>query len=249
VLFTSEDERLLARQSFWLYRCNEVVVNFGTNLPMIDASQAKAQFLDRYPNLRNKRFLVFLGRIHEKKGCDILLQAFARIANGNSIDLVFAGPDQSGWQAELKLLASRLGVSDRVTWTGMLQGPEKWGAYYAADAFVLPSHSENFGIAVVEALACGLPVLISKKVNIWREIVSDGAGLAAPDDLEGTIGLLVSWLGMPRQQQNSMRYRAKESFAARFDLASSPSSLTSVISALLAGRRVSHVKEESIGAL
>ncbi len=68
----------------------------------------------------------------------------------------------------------------------MLTGDLKWGAFRAAEAFVLPSHQENFGIAVVEALACGKPVLISDKVNIWREIVEDGAGLCRPRHPGGT---------------------------------------------------------------
>jgi len=76
---------------------------------------------------------------------------------------------------------------------GMLSGDAKWGAFYGAGAFILPSHQENFGIAVAEAMACGTPVLISNKVNIWREIVDGKAGFAGPDTEEGTLGLLQAW--------------------------------------------------------
>src|SRR5256886_6713007 len=76
----------------------------------------------------------------------------------------------------------------------MLSDDVKWGAMSAAEAFVLPSHQENFGIAVAEALACGTPVLISNKVNIWREIEADGAGYVENDDLNGTANLLRRWL-------------------------------------------------------
>ena len=71
----------------------------------------------------------------------------------------------------------------------MLQGDLKWGAFHASDAFVLPSHQENFGIAVAEALGCGLPALISDKVNIWREVEADGAGFVAHGYVEGTPGI------------------------------------------------------------
>ena len=77
---------------------------------------------------------------------------------------------------------------------GMLSGAAKWGALYGCEAFVLPSHQENFGIAVVEALACGRPVLISDQVNIWREIVEDGAGIAEADTEEGVEKLLRRFL-------------------------------------------------------
>ena len=74
-------------------------------------------------------------------------------------------------------LTTNSAANSRITFTGMLSGNLKWGAFAAAEAFILPSHQENFGIAVAEALACGTPVLISDQVNIWREIVQDGSGL------------------------------------------------------------------------
>ena len=82
-------------------------------------------------------------------------------------------------------MIDRLGIQSSVTWTGMLRSDMKWAAFRAAEAFVLPSHQENFGVAVVEALACGVPVLISTSVNIWREVVEDSAGLAEAADQRG----------------------------------------------------------------
>jgi glycosyltransferase involved in cell wall biosynthesis len=177
VVFTCEEERVLARQSFWLYRVKERVVAYGTADPVLSDSQ-RDSFLSRFPSLRGTRYLLFLGRIHRKKGCDLLLKAFANVWGQESdLRLVIAGPDSTRWLPQLQRLASNLGISDRVVWTGALAGDMKWGAFQGAEAFVLPSHQENFGIAVAEALACGLPVLVSDKVNIWREIAGDGAGL------------------------------------------------------------------------
>src|SRR5262249_11178045 len=106
----------------------------------------------------------------------------------------------------------------RVTWTGMLRGDLKAGALRAAEVLVLPSHQENFGIAVVEALACGVPVLISNKVNIWREIQQDDAGLVENDDEDGAFRLISGWLRLSPQQRDAYRRRAERSFLNRFEI-------------------------------
>ena len=219
VLFTCEEEKLLARQSFSRYRANEVVVSLGTAGPTGDAAAQEATFLSRHPELQGKRLLLFLGRIHAKKGCDLLVEAFAKVAAADpDLRLIMAGPDPSGLSAELARRADAAGAAGRVVWPGMLTGDVKWGAFRAAEAFVLPSHQENFGIAVAEALACGLPVLISNKVNIWREIQEDGAGLVAEDTQEGADRLLTGWLFRPARAREEMARRARECFEGRFDI-------------------------------
>jgi glycosyltransferase involved in cell wall biosynthesis len=95
---------------------------------------------------------------------------------------------------------------------------------------VLPSHQENFGIAVVEALACATPVLISNKVNIWREIVDDGAGLAEPDTIEGTTHLLERWLRLPDNDRELMRAKARQCFVKRFHIDRATESLIATLS-------------------
>jgi glycosyltransferase involved in cell wall biosynthesis len=232
VLFTCEEERMLARQSFWLYSCNEVVVNLGTARPTGDSEAQARAFYDRFPHLREKRLALFMGRIHLKKGCDLAIQAFAKVlAKDPDWHLVMAGPDQIGWQAKLSSIAEELNVANRITWTGMIRGDVKWGAFRASEIFVLPSHSENFGFVVAEALACGVPALISDKVNIWREIERDGAGLVSPDDLPGTMKLLLLWSQMPEAGKNAMRERAKECFLNRFEIQKAASALINALSA------------------
>ena len=217
VLFTCEEERLLARKSFWLYRSREAVVSYGTSSPPADAEGLSKSFLTAYPALRGKRIVLFLGRIHEKKGCDLLIDAFAHIARqAPDVHLVMAGPDQEGWVAALQARAQTLGVADRVSWPGMLSGDLKWGAFYASEVFCLPSHQENFGIAVAEALACGRPVLISDKVNIWREVEKDSAGFIETDSEEGTRRLLQRWLDATPVDLGVMRAAALRCFHDRF---------------------------------
>jgi glycosyltransferase involved in cell wall biosynthesis len=217
VLFTSEEERRLAGQSFALYRARERVVAFGTGAPPADADRRREAFLAEFPELRDRRVLLYLGRLHEKKGCDLLIRAFAAVAAADqTLNLVMAGPDQTGWAPALRNLAESLGVAERVVWPGMLDHDRKWGAFFCAEAFVLPSHQENFGVAVAEALSCGVPVLISDKVNIWREIAAAGAGLVDTDDLEGTRRLLGRWLALDNSAQQAMREPARRLFLGQF---------------------------------
>ena len=237
VLFTCEEERVLARQSFSLYRCNEVVVNYGSAGPTSDRQISLDQFHARFPELRNKRIAIFLGRIHEKKGCDLLIQAFAReLAKDPDWCLLICGPDQVGWQSKLESMAAHLGIGDRITWAGMVSGGLKWGALYASEVFVLPSHQENFGIVVAEALACGLPTLVSDKVNIWHEVQNDGAGIVGPDTLEGTRAMLKSWREMSPQQRDSMRNRTRECFERRFEIHAAAKTLVAALESVCAER-------------
>jgi glycosyltransferase involved in cell wall biosynthesis len=144
-----------------------------------------------------------------------------------------AGPDETGWRPELEALANRLGVSTRIHWTGPLYGAAKWGALCGAVAFVLPSHQENFGIAVAEALGCGTPVLISNKVDIWREIETAGAGFVGPDTLEGTEVVLGKWLKMTETQKSQTAQAGQVLFRNKFDVAQTGPTLIDTIKGLL----------------
>ncbi len=219
VFFTCEEERRLARESFWLYRVNEAVNALGIEEPPGESERQKAVFLERYPELRGKRIVLFLGRLVVKKGCDLLVRAFAEMT-GRPEDavLVMAGPDDEVDPAFSRSLREETEGKPGFFWPGMLTGALKWGALRAAEVFVLPSHQENFGLAVVEALACGTPVLLSDKVNIWREIEADGAGLAAEDTAGGTAELLRRWFALRESEQAVMGERARWSFVERYQI-------------------------------
>jgi glycosyltransferase involved in cell wall biosynthesis len=219
VLFTAEEER---RQSLGVYAgyagFRQRVVKYGTDDVVGDAGRQIEIFRQAVPALDGRPYLLFLGRIHVKKGCDLLIEAFAGVARRHpDIDLVIAGPDESGWRTALAASARRLGVEARLHWPGMLSGEAKWGALRGAQAFVLPSHQENFGIAVAEALACGTPVLISNKVNIWREIEAAGGGLVGEDSAEGMTRLLDAFLAMPSDERQALGRAARQCFVDNFD--------------------------------
>ena len=232
VIFTAEEERFQARKSFWLYRCREKVSPLGVEAPLI-SSNAKSEFLSRYPQLQNSRNFLFLGRLHPKKGCDILLEAFARFRSNDSISLILAGPDQVGWESDLRRQVTRLNLTNRVVFTGMLEGSMKQGAFASAEAFVLPSHQENFGISVVEALAVSVPVLISNRVNIWREIEADRAGYVESDDLAGTTRLVQRWIDTAPAEREMNRQNARRCFEQRFEINRAVDSLLQILNETL----------------
>ncbi|WP_438481966.1 glycosyltransferase [Oleiharenicola lentus] len=221
VLFTCAEESRLARQSFPGSSYRERVVTFGTAAPEKNSSEQRAAFLVKHPALRERPFWLFLARLHPKKGVDILIDAYAALCREHTDlpHLVIAGPcDDRVYLADLKRRAAASCPDGAVIWTGMLEGNVKWGALRTAEVFILPSHQENFGIAVVEALACGTPVLISKEINIWREILDDGAGLAEADTTEGTLRLMRRWRGLDRSSVNAMRTAALSTFSQRYEI-------------------------------
>ncbi len=241
VLYTCEEERRLAQQTFPRYECNEVVISYGTSAPDgRDEGFAKA-WQARCPAVANRPFWLYLGRVHTKKGVDILLRAYANVRQLCSTlaletfpDLVIAGPClDEGYLSALKEIASAREISEHVHWPGMLTGAAKWGALYAAEMFVLPSHQENFGIAVVEALACGRPVLITDRVNIWRELAKDGAALVETDDDSGIERLLQRWLSLHPERRKHMSEAAASCFHERFEISHAAQSFSEQLASLI----------------
>ncbi len=219
VVFTTELEQELAPSTFWPNRWHSAIAPLGTSRPEGDPDHQRQAFLGAFPALRGRRFLLFLSRIHEKKGCDLLVKAFCKVARSHpELDLVMAGPDEGGLRPGLEGIVAAQSLEKRVHWPGMLQGDTKWGAFRAAEAFVLPSHQENFGIAIAEAIACGVPVLISNKINIWHYVSEDGTGFVEDDTEAGTLRLLERWLALSSGERAAMIARTDASFDKRFSM-------------------------------
>ena len=150
------------------------VVPLGVKLDAFETLPSPEEFRRRFPETAGRRIVLFLSRLHEKKGLDLLVPAFAAAKKtAPDLHLVLAGPDD-GVLERTRALVAEHGVQDSTTFTGMLTGSDKLAAFAAASMFALPSYSENFGIAVVEAMAAGLPAIISDQVNIYREVGGHG---------------------------------------------------------------------------
>ncbi|WP_224999700.1 glycosyltransferase [Cesiribacter sp. SM1] len=225
LLFTCEEELQLAREPFKPYSPKqEINVGYGVAAPPAYTQAMKAAFIQKHPELAHEPYILFLSRIHEKKGVNLLISAYATLLGEmykqqqKIPKLVIAGPGlDTTYGKKMQLLASRTSLlQNSIFFTGMLQGDAKWGAFYGSDVFVLPSHQENFGIAVVEAMACGKPVLISNQVNIWREIMAGGGGMVAPDSLEGTVDMLSKWIHKSPAEKLIMGKNAFHTYEQKF---------------------------------
>lgn len=231
ILFTCRAELELARRPFLNDQLPLHVSGFG--IEQVPTDIDAQTFRDAYPQLSGKRVLLFLSRIHEKKGCDLLIHAFSRVAMANEdLRLVIAGPGEDGLVQRLRSQSRSLGVDDRILWTGMLTGELKWAALQAAELFVLPSHQENFGIAVVEALASGTPVLTTDRVNIWHEIAESGGGWICPDTADGVAMALGRWLQTSTHERAAMRERAANTFRKHFEVQGVARRLTETVANL-----------------
>jgi glycosyltransferase involved in cell wall biosynthesis len=193
VCFTTEEERLLAHNTFFPYRCNEVVTGLGVGDPPGECNKQADALYSHLPQLKNKRVLLFLGRFHPKKGVDLLINSFLKNCGKGDI-LLLGGPTNNSDSHLKNLRKLTVGNENKILWAGMLEGDLKWGALRNADALILPSHQENFGMVIAEALSVGTPVFLTNKVNLWREVIDSGAGLVANDDQFGIDRLVGQWV-------------------------------------------------------
>lgn len=239
VLFTTEEELSLARTTFSPYKPkSEINISYGVKAAPANNESMRLAFLEKCGNVAGNNYLLFLSRLHEKKGVDILIQAYKILQEeGMTLPkLVIAGPGlDTPFGQSLTTMAA---ANKDIHFPGMLTGDAKWGAFYGCEAFILPSHQENFGIAVVEALSCGKPVLITKQVNIWREITNSNAGLVADDTLEGTVGLLRNWLALDAEMRKQMNDNAFNSFNKKFSIEEAAAKMAGEL------RLINNMKEE-----
>ena len=171
---TSEEMKLVEPLQL---RSPGIVIPNGLDSAKYDSLPPFGTFRKKYC-IGDKKIILHFGRINFKKGMDILVKAFAEVSRSrDDVLLVIAGPDNEGYKSQLETWITEENITSKVLFTGMLQGKDTLEVLRDADIFALPSYTENFGIAVVEAMASGLPVVISDKVNIWSAVRDAGAGL------------------------------------------------------------------------
>src|SRR5262245_7606573 len=182
MIYTHPEEERLARQTIsdlprgW-------IVPLAADEPPASRSELSEAFFAQHPALSGTKIVLFLGRLHPKKGLDLLIPAFARVARRvPDSRLVLVGPGEPKYAEELTAQVAANKIADRVAFLGPLAGDTKWAALAAASVFALPSYQENFAITVVEAMSVGTAVLLSRHVNIWPEVEAANAGVISELD-------------------------------------------------------------------
>jgi glycosyltransferase involved in cell wall biosynthesis len=225
VQFTADDELKLAASTGFFGRSklvtakvipNGVVIPEGVKGISLE-SKPESIFL-KFPKIgQGKKLVLFLGRINFKKGLDILVPAFARVHRRYpNAHLVIAGPDSEGLGLKVKTWLEDEGVAEHATFTGMVLGVDKAALFQAADVFVLSSYTENFGVAIIEAMGMGVPVVISNNVNIWREVADARAGIVTNCDVGEVADAIEKILGDPVESKN-MGFRGMQVASEKFD--------------------------------
>jgi len=189
VHYTTAEEKRLAEGSLSLER--GVVIPLGVKNENEQSSDPA--FLDRYPEIQNKPYILVLSRLHPKKNLEMLIGAFASLTQRQELSdwrLAIAGEGDTQYSTKLRSVAAESSARDRITFLGWIEGEMKMSAVARASLFALPSLQENFGIAAAEAMAAGVPVIVSDRVNLAAQIAGAGAGWVAPPDQDNFIRTL-----------------------------------------------------------
>jgi glycosyltransferase involved in cell wall biosynthesis len=179
--FTSEQERLEAAELGIALANRYAIIPNPLEPGETAGAMARGLLRSQHSDLGNRIWILFLSRLDRKKGLDLLLPAFARLrARHPEVALILAGDGDPDFVARLRRQAAALKIERDLVWTGFVTGEAKRAAFADSDIFVLPSYSENFGVAVLDAMASGLPVVVSDGVAVHGEISEAKAGLVVP---------------------------------------------------------------------
>jgi glycosyltransferase involved in cell wall biosynthesis len=230
--YASNGEQELVEGSLGLK--HGVVIPLGAEIETSDKSVTEDPFIERFPALKDRPYVLVLSRLLETKGLDVLLDAFLSLAKRSEFQqwrLVFAGKGPAGYVASLERTASQQGASALVVFTGWLDGAIKKSALRNAALLALPSYHENFGLCVMEALACRVPVLVSPQVNLANEIDSAGAGWITPIEKKAIESALEHAFSCPEERLK--RGRAGKNLAQMYSWARVATQLQDLYSSIL----------------
>ena len=202
------------------------IVKYGIFKQKINRGKVLKQFYSQFQTLKHKNFYLFLGRFHEKKGCEIIIEAVNKLKNDFKDFVLLAGPiTASSYEKKIKNLIKEYKLEKKIIFSNALYGDLKWGAIYVSKAMLLPSHGENFGVSLVESLSLGRPVLTTHKVNIAKEILKFKAGLIAKDEINSFAKILKKFNKLNSNDLKKISNNAFNCFEKNFDLLSNKNSL------------------------
>ena len=230
LLLTSENEKNLLKNTFVNTKdIKKKIIGYGIIKPSYNKIAAKKDFYKKFPKLKGKKFLLYLGRFHEKKGCEILLKALKKLSDENiKFNILIAGPDND-YKKKLIELSKNYNLTKQIHWSGMLLKNLKWGAISLSKAMVLASHGENFGVSIVESLSCSKPVLTTNKVNIYKKIIKYKSGYISKDNVNSFFSILKKFNNLNKKQLIKLSKNSLKCFNDNFNLEINKKSLANFL--------------------
>ena len=215
------------------------VIPNGVSLPAHSDSKL---FLDSFPHLRGKRILLFLARLHPKKGLERLVHSWRSIAaSWPDAHLVVAGPDFEGMRARLEAVVQGDHLKHAITFAGMLRGDQKWSALRAAECFVLPSYSEGLSVSVLEAMGMGLPVIVTDACNM-PEVEENGCGWQVSVSGDSLTKALLEFLSHSSTKNRALGFRGAELIQERYTWPKVARQMAEVYAWIQGGPEPQHVR-------
>lgn len=227
ILLTSTGEKESLNKTF--VNTNGIkknIVKYGIFKQKINRGKVLKQFYSQFPTLKHKNFYLFLGRFHEKKGCDIVIESVNKLKNKFRNKILFIGPmTGSSYEIYIKNLVNKYNLQKKILFSDALYNDSKWGSILASRGMILASHGENFGISLVESLSLGKPVITTYKVNIARDILKYNAGLISKDTISNFSKILIKFDKLNKKELMKISNNALNCFKNNFDLSSTKNSL------------------------
>ena len=220
ILLTSINEKKTLNKTYVNTRgIKTTVVNYGILYPKINLNFSKKLFLKKFSFLKNSDFFLYLGRFHQKKGCEILINSIKKIKDQDiKVKVIMAGPSNE-YKKKLINLANKLNLNDTIYWTNdHLTNYLKWGAILNSEAMLLASHGENFGVSLVESLSMSRPVITTNKVNIFKDIENSDAGFISKNNINSFAENIKKFLLLNKNEKKKMRINANKCFNKYYNL-------------------------------
>ena len=228
ILLTSENEKKTLNNTYVKTDgINMNVIKYGIYKKKNNKKKISKAFYKKFKFLKNKKFYLFLGRFHEKKGCEIIIETIHRMKKNFKDIVLMAGPlCDSKYEKKIINLISKHKLQKKIIVSDMIIDDVKWGAIQESKAMILPSHGENFGVSLVESLSLAKPVLTTNKVNIFNEILKYDAGLISNNNTNSFKKIFLKFNKYNMKKINKMSLNAKKCFNDKFNLEYDKNNLT-----------------------
>ena len=217
ILLTNKKEKDLLNDTYVNTKgLKKKVVGYGILEPKYDTSKVKKIFYKKFKSLKDKDFYIYLGRFHNKKGCEIIMNAVKYFSlRKKPINVLMCGSNNI-YKKYLQKISKDLNIEKNIIWSNFLKNDIKLGALLSSKAMLLPSYGENFGVALVEAMACGIPVLTTNKVNIYNYIIENNAGYISSPNNVNFIKIINKFENLKKSNITQLKKNAYRCFKNNF---------------------------------